>query len=285
MSFLGLIFNGISTLLGYQGQPIKRNYSKIRVYGEADFDDIHVRNYVMSEEEINNLEIAIPDVWTGKTIMLAQFENENLTSGNVSGLTESIIYWEINRRELGSTLLTKLDTIPVTQTQYIDITAAPNKIYEYVVFGISENQISEPLVSPQLKSDFYNHILIQPDTKKAFVFDLNTQTGTIENETDVTRHDGFGKYSAYSYGLRDFEKSSISAIPGSVSNGGLSQAIEVLRELKDVINDQKDKLYKTRKGEILWVTTIDSSRQLLSDSIEQQPFIVTFNWEETGKEV
>lgn len=285
MSWLGGTFLGISYLNGYQGQPIPKKYNKIRIYGEGIYDNIHIRNFTYTQEDIVALSMSVQPIWDGNTIILAQFNNKNLEIGNITGLTEKIDFWEINRRELGGKILTKLATIPVSQDTYIDITAKPNKVYEYVVFGLSDNQISEPLLSSQVKSNFYNHLLIDPDTNRVFIFDLNAQTDSIENKTNTVKYESpFSKFPAFAEGMNDYLTGGISAIVGDINtSGNLDQSVDMLEELRAFINNGKYKIYKDRKGSAFKVKTHPISRSMVNDSIISQPNMIHFTWEQVGE--
>lgn len=286
MSFLGTMFTGISTLLGYAGKVEKRPYTKIRLYGDAKFDDLHVLDYEYNFAEISNLDVEVEESYGANTILLAQFDSENLSAGNLINVSEPIEKWEFYRKEVGIDILSYLGEVeildPSIKTEFVDISAAKNKTYEYVVFGITENEITESLTSEESLIDYYCHVFINPETNETYLFNLNTETTSITNETDINRYDGYNKYSAYSFGKRDFEVGSITAVIGDISieNSNLTQPIEKLNELRSFINNGKEKIYKNPKGEVFRVITRDSSRTLLNQWIKEQPYVVSLRWEE-----
>lgn len=282
---VGISMVGQALASGYIGKPIPRAYSKITLYGDATINNMQIKNYKYSENEVLALTMYNFLTWDTRTIFLALFNNGNLTAGNVTGLTEEILFWEINRREIGDTIFTKLATIPVTQTEFIDITAYTGKVYEYALFGLGNTQISEPIISDQISSEFYNHILIDENTNKTYVFNLNAEFGSVSTEEDMIRHESVNsKYMAYSFGKKNYETGQIAALIGDVNVYGsdLIQPKELLQELRGVITNGKRKILKTRKGDCIYVMTYAPSRQVLSDAIGSQPNVVKFNWDEIG---
>jgi hypothetical protein len=288
-SFLGVSFVGTSNLMGYSGQPVIRPYKKLTIFGEATFDDVHAMRGTYSLEDIQALDISVEDEYTIDTIYLASFENENLAAGNVIGLSEPVLLWEVNRRQNGSSVLTKVGDIENVESEdaleFTDKTVTKNESYEYVIFGISENEVSEPLVSNSIDTYYDAHILIGEDTEDIYVLNLNLESSNVSNITDYNRYDGYDKYSAHSFGKRDFESSIITAILGDVSEArdGIIQTISDLSDFRAFINNGKPKIYKSQKGEIYRVVTTETSRQVLSDKINGQPYVVSFKWEEIGR--
>lgn len=284
MGFIGNDFVGTSLTNGYQGVPEKREYVKITLYGEAEFDNLHILNYEMTDAEIQAISVTDETEWVGETLLLSEFDNENLSAGNITDLSESVLYWDIYRLDVDENLATFLTTISSDIQEYVDLTCAKGKTYSYMIYGIGETQASSPLISDEFTSDYYNHILINPsDSSELYIFNYNAQTDNITNETDMTRYDGFSQYSAYSFGNRDFEIGTISAIVSDIDSVEYSQPIELINSLRSFINNKQNKIYKNRKGEVYYVMTTNMSRNVINDGLQEQPYNISFKWEETGK--
>lgn len=305
---------GISALLGYVGYPVSTSYTNIKVYGQNIVQYVHVKNVESTTDDIQNMQLYVTPSWGVNTLLLAKFEN-NLDGGNISGLTSPLLNWNIFRRKTNETSFTFLKSLPATATSYIDATAEPNVGYVYQAIASNDTELSTPIQNGLLSS-FYNCVIASLDGSKAYIFDYNLEFDGYENETAYQRYDGYDKYSSYSFGKRDFKTGNVTAIladiysngvytggfnydSGFLYNNGLdyadefianlqsyqiSQFPDYIKEFNDFINNGEYKIFKDRKGNVLKVVTTQGVKQSpLNIAIGQQPYMISFHFEESGE--
>jgi len=272
-------FLGVSSFQKVVGipSPVLRSYTSVKVYGNATIDKLQIKNEEIDNTTLQNTAIAENLVWTPKTLLMAEFEN-NLIGGNVSGLDSPLTHWQVSRRESGSSILKNLGTVNVGVTEFIDYEAQPFKTYEYQINALNSEQVSEAFVTDEIDMNFYGYYLVSEDEGLAYKFDLNVKSGNNEYVEDIVIHDNYTQYPAISIGKRKYLKTSIQAICGEVDiNGFLQQSVDYIDTLKDFVLNGKNKLWKTRKGGIHKVFTHNFKYQNLDDGIEQQIMIVSFD--------
>ena len=283
--FLAGSFLGLSTFQSIEGTniPLRKTYSKVRVYGNSIIDKLQIKNIEMSDSELQNIIMTDNLIWDANTLLMAEFEND-LVAGNIADLTNPIIKWQVNRREVGGSTLKALDIVDVGISEYVDYSAQHGKNYIYSLFATSENEQSEPLECEEIETDFFGYYLVDEEEGKVFKFDLNVQSGTKQYQEDVTIMDNYTEYPSIAMGKRKYFTSSISCICGTVSiNGQLQQSNEYVSELRNYILNGKKKIFKTRKGEIYKVFTSNYSEQQLDDGIKEQVILISFNLTEVGE--
>lgn len=272
---------GVVVLAQAISSPVPVMYNSIKVFGQSIVDYIQIQNVEKLESDIPNLKLYDTPIWDGNTIMLANFEN-TLNAGNVTSLTNPILNWVVQRRKTTDTSFTTLATLDVSQKSYVDTTLEPNVEYIYQIIATNDTEQSEPLVN-MLDSVFYNSVLSDLEGTIAYVFDFNLDFDGFENEVAYQRYDGFSKNSAYSFGKRDFRFGSATAILSS-SFSDVTQTIDFIKTFTQFINNGQPKIFKDRKGNVLKVVTTGGVKQKpLSIAIGEQPYEISFNFEEVGE--
>lgn len=282
MAFFNGFVLGVSPFLGYTSTVSVFNQI-VLVGGDTYFDNITLLNYEMTDEEIANDTIGNIPTWTPQTLLLATFDGYDFSAGNIVGITDSILYYDFFRSEVGDTQLTKLATVDVSQGYYIDYTAKPNKDYIYTIIAKNDTELSNS-IEAEITTDFYGDYLIRISDLKTYKFDLNLSHSAFTSEVAVKRYDGFNKYSAHSFGERDFITGSVSAIiQEGCTDIDFTQTEEFIKEFREFINDGSEKIFKTRKGEVYKVKTMNFASNVLNINIASQPYIISFNFEESGE--
>lgn len=280
--FLSGSFLGMSYLEKINQIPLASAYSKLNFYGNNIIDEIHVQNRLYSDEEVLNLQINDYPAWDGYTLLLSKFDQQDLKAGNILTLNSPITNWVIYRKDTDDKISKKLIELDVNTTEYTDYTVQGNKTYIYDIFPKTVNEIGEPLETSQTLADFWGWYLVDPDTQTVFMFDLNIESGEINNETDMTTYQSYGKYNSYSFGNRDYVKGSVSAIGGTINvNGELVNGVDYIHNLRAFINNKKDKLLKNSHGDIFSVITSGFKYKYIDDT-QEQIFTVSFSFEESG---
>ena len=277
--FLSGAFLGLSTFQSVEGSniPLRHTYQKIRIYGNATIDKLQIKNIEMSDEDLQNIIMTDNSIWDINTLAMAEFEND-LIAGNISNLINPVTKWQVNRREVSGSTFKVLDVVDVGVSEYIDYSAQHGKNYIYSLFATSENEQSEPLECEEVETDFFGYYLVDEEEGKVYKFDLNVQSGTKQYQEDVTISKSYGKYPTISQGQSRYFSTTLSCICGTVDiNGRLQQSINYVDGLREFILNGKQKIFKTRRGEIYKVYTNNYSEQQLDDGIKEQIILVSFD--------
>ena len=270
---------GLSTFQSVEGSniPLRHTYQKIRIYGNATIDKLQIKNIEMSDEDLQNIIMTDNSIWDINTLAMAEFEND-LIAGNISNLINPVTKWQVNRREVSGSTFKVLDVVDVGVSEYIDYSAQHGKNYIYSLFATSENEQSEPLECEEVETDFFGYYLVDEEEGKVYKFDLNVQSGTKQYQEDVTISKSYGKYPTISQGQSRYFSTTLSCICGTVDiNGRLQQSINYVDGLREFILNGKQKIFKTRRGEIYKVYTNNYSEQQLDDGIKEQIILVSFD--------
>ena len=283
--FLSGTFLGLSTLKYIDegtNIPLRRVYSKCRVYGNATVDKLHIKNIEMSNEEIANIIITDDLIWDVNTLLMAEFKS-NLVAGNISEIMNPIINWQVNRREADGTTLKVLKTLGVSETEFIDYTCQQGKKYVYSNNALADNEMSEPLEAEEIETYFYGYYLVSEEEGVVYKFDLNIQSGTKQYEDDTTIMNNYTEYPSIAMGKRRYFNDTVSCICGEINiDGKLLQNVDYIDTLREFILNGKQKLWKTRKGQIYRIFTSGFQETVLDDGIGEQPLIVSFNITQVG---
>jgi hypothetical protein len=268
---------GISSFESLGRVPDKRIYTKITVYGNAIVDKIHILDSELTNAELEAIDITAALTWSSHTDLLAEFEN-SLSGGNFLDLDIPILNWQVYRKEQGGITSTLLDTISATDIQYIDYTAQPQKTYIYDLFAVTPTQISEPLETAAILSDFYGYFIIDPVLEIAYKFDMSTESGESAYAEDFTVYENFTQYPSFARGQRKYMSTTITGMPGTLTQDKvLSQTVDYIDALRDFIHNGNEKIFKTRKGQIYKVQTSKFRFKPLNDAISDQPLLVSFD--------
>lgn len=277
-------FLGTNTFQNIDGtpSPVKRSYSKVKIYGDATIDKLQIKKKEIDNETLKNIIITDKLTWTKDTILLAEFEN-NLLAGNIADLDSPVTHWQISRRESNSNVLKSLSTVIVDINEFTDYECQANKTYVYEVYALNSEQVSEGFVTEEIKMDFYNWFLVGENSDGStyvYSMDLNLDFGGYTNEEDLTEYGTFTQFNAFSVGKRNFLRGSLSAIVSEISteNGGLLQTVEFVETLRNRIQDISTKILKSRKGEIFKVKTHGFTATPVHNGIANQPYIIKFDF-------
>lgn len=236
----------------------------------------------MSNEDIRNIIITDKLKWTPQTLLMAEFE-EDLSAGNISNLDTPVTQWQINRREVNGSTLKVLKSLDVGVSEFVDYSAQANKNYVYSIFATSADDQSEPLEAEEIETNFYGYYLVDEDEGLVYKFDLNVQSGTKQYQEDVTIMENYTQYPSIAIGKRKYFTDTIQCVCGEVSiYNELLQSVDYVNILRDFILNGKQKLWKSRKGEISRVFTRNFQETILEDGIEQQPLIISFDIIQVG---
>ena len=282
-TFLGVVPFGFNIFAGPTPLvPSNKTYDTVTLFGQGYFDKVHIQNTEVSQSVIESytLDLYAPS-WGGTTIFLANFE-DNLNAGNV--LTESgntLIGWIVTRREQGSSLAETICNPDIDETGCIDTTAQLGKTYIYDVYPYTDYEVGESLESAPVTVDYYGYFLIDPDNGTAYKFDLNVISGQMANDSGMTEYETFTERNAYSFVDKNIMRCNITAVVGEDEEGELSQTVDLLDTLKAFINNGKEKIFKTRKGQVFRGITTNYQQTPINDELAEQIYSVSFDFIES----
>lgn len=223
---------------------------------------------------------------------------------NINLIVQSII---IYRQEYNKTKVEAIANIPLGQLHYSDYYAKSTIKYSYFIglYGYAQ-VISEPNESPfpaddyyviigstptaYLESSYYGWFLIDLDSDKSYMFDVQFDGGEFNQEDDFTKYKTNKKYGAYSVGNTKSYSGSQTALV-SVSNLGIDfvSTNDILKEISNVVSPSNTnrKIIKDRRvpTRIFSVFTHGFKQYPMNNSIGLQPYLCSFNWEQISEEV
>jgi hypothetical protein len=280
-NFLGNFILGITPLASYSS-PTPFAYNKLEVFGgNTRLDYVQILNRELTESEIMSINIDSEPIWDGSTIALATFEGDSLAIGNITGLTNPILGYFINRRTGNSGVYNRIGTSSAEGIYNDWKTGGNSQIYEYQIIAYNNTQQSNPIYT-SVTTSYYGDYIIDESTGQGYIADWNIERNDFTNEVAFQRYDGFNKYSAYSVGKRNFLTTNVSAII-NLGCDGLNQPTSFLEEFRSFINNGNKKIYKTRKGEVYNVVTYGCNYSELNISIRENPYLLSFEIMEVGE--
>lgn len=281
MAFLGGTVLGVSSFIGMLSWD--SSFYKFYLMGENHFNNVRLESKSYSDVEFLNMYTNKEVQWEISTELFATFKQSNLECGNTTTLSSPITAYDIYRKKDSDHYYSKLGSVEADQNFFIDYTARHNQNYEYSVVAKNDIEMSSPMTA-SFTTNFNGTFLIDPETRTSYIFDLEVKTGSFANEIAMTRHDGYGKYSSYTFGERDFLKGRIQAIimPDIPFQNEFIQPIEFIRLFQGFINNKKEKILKTKKGDALRIVTFNFSFEPLQEELIEQPYVISFDFEEVG---
>jgi hypothetical protein len=262
--------------------PQPTSYDSVKINGNCKIDKVRVLDIELSETEINNIKLNDIYTWNPNTLIYSEFGN-NLSAGNITGISGAITNWDIYRKIKDESIYTKLKTINVSEKKYIDYTVKANKTYQYRIYAKNASEISDALNTGEVLTDFYTWSLCDENTGEVWLFELNLQSGDIKSNVDINIFDkAYTKYPSVSFSEKDYLSGSINCLAGTINaDGTLYYPDDYLDNLRAFINNKKSKLLKNRRGDC-WRVCTNNFNFKYEDFIPQQVANVTFDYVEVG---
>lgn len=278
-------------------------YNKIILGGNQVCDYLYVSESQIEQSKFQYIN-AEPAKWDPNTLMLAKFNDEDMSAGN-SSLTENIKGYEI-RRKSGNNLYTEyVGTVKEneedkskTKRYIIDYMVKNNTDYSYYLYpsvGHSTNGILlTPSITEEVKTDWgYWSLLVVDESdednvfylNKMFKFELNVAVDSMSNNATVSVLQNFTKYPTIQYGTSNYWSGGLSALCGYVScvDSSYVQTPNMIDELKKLTSDTRRKFLKDIEGNI-WEVKITASIDIAEEySAIQSVKSVKINWTEVGE--
>lgn len=276
-------------------------YNKITLGGNQVCDYLYMsKSQIDSQFQYIDVEL---DNWDDNTIMLAKFNEDDMSAGN-SSLTRDIVGYEI-RRKSGNDLHTEyVGTVEESsggsssKKYIIDYMVKNNTDYTYYLYPASTHSDNGILLSPSITSEVttdwgYWSLLVVDESEqenvfylnKMFKFELNVETDVMSNNAVVSVLKNFTKYPTIQYGTANYWSGGLSALCGYVSctDGGYVQTPNMIEELKKLTSDTRRKFLKDIEGNI-WEVKITAPIDITEEySAAQCVKSAKISWSEVGE--
>ena len=277
-------------------------YSKITLGGNQVCDYICVSESQIDQPKFQYIDVE-PIEWNSNTLMLAKFNEDDMSAGN-SSLIVNIKGYEI-RRKSGDNLYTEyVGTVKEGNDEskskrfIVDYMVKNNTDYTYYLYPAATHSDNGILLSPsitnEVKTDWgYWSLLVVDESdeenvfylNKMFKFELNIATETMNNNAVVSVIQNFTKYPTVQYGTSNYWSGGLSALCGFVSctDGKYMQTPNMIEELKKLTSDTRRKFLKDIEGNI-WEVKITSPIDITEEfSATQFVKSVKISWTEVGE--
>ena len=277
-------------------------YNKITLGGNQVCDYLCVSKSKIDQSQFKYID-AEPIEWNSDTIMLARFNEHDMSAGN-SSLLVNIKGYEI-RRKSGNDLYTEyVGTVKEAEDEsiskrfIIDYMVKNNTNYTYHLYPAATHSDNGILLSPSITSETktdwaYWSLLVVDESdeenvfylNKMFKFELNVSTDSMSNNATVSVLQNFTKYPTVQYGTANYWSGGLSALCGYVScaDGGYVQTPNMIDELKKLTSDTRRKFLKDIEGNI-WEVKITSPINITEEySATQSIKSVKISWTEIGE--
>ena len=277
-------------------------YNKITVGGNQVCDYLYLTTSQIDQSQFRYVN-AEPNEWDSNTIMLAEYNEKDMTAGN-SSLAENIIGYEI-RRKTGNDLYTEyVGTVKETPDELnpkkyiIDYMVKNNTEYTYYLYPATTHSgnglVLYPSITDEVKTNWgYWSLLVVDESEeenvfylnKMFKFELNIVTDEMNNNAVVSVLQNFTKYPTVQYGTSNYWSGGLSALCGYVScvDDDYIQTPNMIEELKKLTSDTRRKFLKDVDGNI-WEVKITSPISITSeDELSQSVKTAKISWTEVGE--
>ena len=277
-------------------------YNKITVGGNQVCDYLYLTTSQIDQSQFKYVNTE-PNEWDSNTIMLAEYNEKDMTAGN-SSLAENIIGYEI-RRKTGNDLYTEyVGTVKETPDELnpkkyiIDYMVKNNTEYTYYLYPATTHSgnglVLYPSITDEVKTNWgYWSLLVVDESEeenvfylnKMFKFELNIVTDEMNNNAVVSVLQNFTKYPTVQYGTSNYWSGGLSALCGYVScvDDSYIQTPNMIEELKKLTSDTRRKFLKDVDGNI-WEVKITSPISITSeDDLSQSVKTAKISWTEVGE--
>lgn len=244
---------GMSKITAYSPKvPDLSEYDEITFFGGsigAIIDKVYgVNGEVTYADLAQSTDTAMRLKWTPNTYLMAEFNN-TLSGGNVPGINSEIIKWLVYRWDAKNSQLKPVSEIDVSQSGFIDYTAARGDTYQYWIFATTKNEISAPLKTNMVNHEYFGWFLIDVEQNTAYAFNLNQAGGAIQQGEDYVEHETNSRFHVFSRGRKDSLEGSVTAIVADDCSAD-TQSLELVESIRNFILSDREKIIKDNKGRV-----------------------------------
>lgn len=257
------------------------SYNKATLYGNSIVDYVWIKNYVAEQSEIDTVSAyTYSPQWDDTTLMLAPF-NSDINGGNVVGLSDNVIAWQIYKRKPDDSVFTFVAKVPAAQYKVSDFNVLNNDEYQYTIFAETENYISAPLEQKDfVKASWWNWSIVglndsgtnglyYADSDNIWLFDTMLTSSGFDQNIDKYIVENFTQFPKISSGKKNYLSSSITAFLNNIKDGRYVDTVEQYNRFVDFIAQPTPKLLRDRKGNGWVVSTMGNTMRYIDESVEQ----------------
>lgn len=257
------------------------SYNKATLYGNSIVDYVWIKNYMAEQSEIDTVSAyTYSPQWDDTTLMLAPF-NSDINGGNVVGLSDNVIAWQIYKRKPDDSVFTFVAKVPAAQYKVSDFNVLNNDEYQYTIFAETENYISAPLEQKDfVKASWWNWSIVglndsginglyYADSDNIWLFDTMLTSSGFDQNIDKYIVENFTQFPKISSGKKNYLSSSITAFLNNIKDGRYVDTVEQYNRFVDFIAQPTPKLLRDRKGNGWVVSTMGNNMRYIDESVEQ----------------
>lgn len=254
--------------------------------------------YVSSENEIEGKNTNLKDnclfclnfedrevVSDGENSRLIENKNPYLV-GDVA-FKDKLSSFIIKRRKIGENYFKTIASVDIPEEgldefKLVDYSACSGEKYQYVVFPITAQKYQSPIYSPVINVSWDRWTLMicdEQETKenelildRAFIFDLNIQSGAMQNNNKKTIIENFTPYPRVQSSPSCYWSGSLSGLLGYIAADLITyvQTPKMLADFKNLSLNTKRKFLKDRDGNLFEIeladqVSIDNTDNLIID--------------------
>lgn len=270
--------------------------NKIELYGAQTIDYIWVTNTEMDDtwESILN-QASFEPAWDVNTQFLAKFNN-SLNAGNAGELASTTLKgWKVYRQDLEGSTLKYVKTLEPSEIFIVDYNVKWGQSYKYYLFPDYEASMGTPFTSGEVKACWIDWILLlcrEGDNKgeyaveESFLFQLNTQSGQMNNNADVQVFKTYQKYPKVVKGQSNYLSGQLSSLVGYMGEtaGELKyiEKLDMIDRLMKLNVDNRKKFLKDKKGHVWEVELTAPSTMEYMENVAGQPVTGGISWTEVA---
>ena len=270
-------------------------YNKTILHGGQLCDYLYIQKGELDEKSFLTVD-SEPTEWNNNTVLFSAF-NGDLVAGN-SAIVGEIDGYEIRRKNIKEDYTEYIATIEKgTNRFFIDYSAKEGAKYIYYLYpsaNISDVGVFlSPLFSKEISGEWdYYSLLVVEETKrdnlfyldKLFKFELNVETGEMNNNTDITVIKNFTKYPIVQSSPSNYWSGSLTALCGFINcrDTDYIQTPNMIEELKNLTTCGKKMFLKDLDGNFFEVKVSAPILISTEDKCKERPKTITLNWVEVG---
>ena len=269
--------------------------NKIELRGAQTVDYLWITNTNMTAEWEAILDQAgFEPSWDINTQLLAKF-NQSLNAGNAGEIAATTLKgWKVYRQDLEDSTLKYVKTLEPDEVFIVDYNVKWGQEYKYYMFPDYEESMGSPFVSKPVKACWVDWILLLCREEKknefaveeSFLFQLNTQSGQMNNNADSSVFKTYQKYPKVVKGKSNYLSGQLSSLVGYIgeTNGELQyiERLDMIDRLMSLNTDTRRKFLKDKKGHVWEVELTAPSTMEYMENVANQPVTGGINWTEVA---
>lgn len=269
--------------------------NKIEASGAQTLDYIWVTNTNMNAEWESVLNhISYEPYWDINTQLLAKF-NHSLNAGNAGDEAGNTLQgWKVYRQNVEGSTLKYVKTLEPSEIFLVDYNTEWGQSYIYYLFPDYAEAMGSPFISKEVKACWVDWILLLCREEKenefaveeSFLFQLNVNSGQMNNNADVNVYKTYGKYPRVVKGQSNYLSGQLSSLVGYMgeTNGELQyiEKISLIERLRSLNTDPRRKFLKDKKGHVWEVELTAPSTFEYMENVTGQPVTGGIAWTEVA---